>query len=434
MYHHFLNIMVIYNAPRLYPWIAEAAELMKDVKPRALGDFREMDNGGLPRLGCWPDAEPDDEGSTVALLTDLIRFIKSWDPEKLQSDAARADRLTIVNLAAAVVRSGHTNQVIEQIPGLKPVYDKLAPVFRMLARPAHCTRILGQLARQDPKISTANVVRVDPPRPARLRTRQVPTISKAWDALGFSPLTDHFAAKLAENEKKFAEDCARELPVLPETQLVRRYEDDPSLALASRYIAVSRPISDLSALFLQTSVDAVGVPGGFTHLVQHGVWDPVWGIGPCQSEAVRAHLGRVLGAIKSMMQFMVVRHRMVQLKPSVVVPPQAASEGFDDKGKAGDEAAVEKKDEEGGGVRDREAGNMPTAESEDEKGPDGNDPDGKGTDDKGVKWRSKGWKGKCKTGKKWDVRNDEDADEEDSAGRRGPCRRPWRRSSLDSLC
>ncbi|KAL5360164.1 hypothetical protein BJX96DRAFT_68679 [Aspergillus floccosus] len=180
------------------------------------------------------------------------------------------------------------------VPSVNP--RKVIHMWRILARPVTCLKILSQIASLLPNFRAVTFITISPPARFKLPKCQIQTIREAWKRLGLQGANGRVPADLALRNDKFMEKCRYALATHCEIQLLTRYEAEPSLSPSLAYFGCSKKACFLCEKFLALSPLNIRTRG------RHGKCEPRWAVQPCSSESTRQRLRSLCGIIKEMIR------------------------------------------------------------------------------------------------------------------------------------
>ncbi|GAB1310631.1 hypothetical protein MFIFM68171_00841 [Madurella fahalii] len=278
-----LEAIVMRNASRLDGWIEEFAKLLTGTLVLS-ATTRPV--GGA----CLLNRYPENQLPISDAAEELVRLVRASASAPATGEPAAA-RLTIVRLAAVVVRSPEA--ALAELKRIAPSVDgsKAARFCRLIARPAVNLRTLARIAHLLPSFRAITFIKVKTPGFTQLSRQQLPGLAEAWERLGL-PRLGRFPKSLSRKEHWFRKNCARAFPVHCDAQLLLRYEAEPSLAPSLPYIGCSKKACFLCHSLLSVLGSQISLRG------HHGVCHPLWGVGLLQSETLRRQLRQLCNIIK----------------------------------------------------------------------------------------------------------------------------------------
>jgi hypothetical protein len=203
-------------------------------------------------------------------------------------------RMEIVELAAVAIRAPHSMLEFLAAEAHVVKHENMLRSWQLLSRPVSNVRTIARIAKLLPSFRSAKFIAIKPPTLVQLGHDQIIPVQEAMHRLGISIDDDcGMPQPLRRKKSQFKKDCAQGLPSHCETQLLMRYEDDPSLTPTLPYFGCSKKACFLCDSFLSVSPLQPRVRG------RHGRCHPRWGMQPRSWEALRPRLIELRDIIKA---------------------------------------------------------------------------------------------------------------------------------------
>jgi TfoX/Sxy family transcriptional regulator of competence genes len=296
--HTFLEETVSFNAQRIDSWISTSGKWA-----RGAFNVDTLASAALPKPRCVLSAarcvfkcSEEETISQAQAARKLLWHISAADEVLLsatESDKQRR-RMEVVELADAVVRASPATLEFLAAEASLVDHEKLLRSWQLLARPIANIRTIARIAKLLPSFRSAKFVAIKPPTLVQLDKDHIISVQEAMERLDISIDRDcGLPQALRRKKSQFRKDCAQGFPSHCETQLLMRYENEPSLTPTLPYFGCSKKACFLCDSFLFISPLQPRMRG------RHGRCHPRWGIQPRTWEALRPRLIELRDVIKA---------------------------------------------------------------------------------------------------------------------------------------